>query len=518
MSNGRKLIIAIACVAAVCLVGLGAFLGIRSYNSRVYAEKINSGNRYYNAGDYANAVLAYQNAININSSGTEAYAGLARAYSAQGFANLAQDVLRNGVNATGNVQLRVMLTGVEEQNADKAVALQMELNRPLMRLVGSMSYGDYAQVYTIEVVSKSNNSVTVHIPEMGAELVFTNSSSQPAAVRGGTVSADAVPQEVHLDDIGLLFGGQTPVSFSELEQMDLEELLLTPSSSGEVNYIVSFVDGGCEVSVASDESGEIRSGAWNSIVPVNAIENAGGDDESDDENIEGIPCTGRVVNAVDGNSVDDVRIQFFPTDGGELVCETVTDAIGNYTADLPTGQYRVILSRDGYIEEEQDLYIGSYSEQVFQDYTISPEIAMGEIRIVLSWGSAPRDLDSYLYGTADNGSEMYVSFTNKNCYGSDALMASLDIDQTNGYGPETTTIYNPNGKYYFHVVDFNLTGFINQSGATVTVYLPGQSPRVFQVTDGIMHENTWDVFVLDHGEIKPAVDLSDYINMVDGYK
>ena len=139
---------------------------------------------------------------------------------------------------------------------------------------------------------------------------------------------------------------------------------------------------------------------------------------------------------------------------------------------------------------------------------------MGEVRIVLSWGSTPRDLDSYLYGTADNGSDMYVSFTNKNCYGSDALMASLDIDQTNGYGPETTTVYNPNGVYYFRVVDFNQTGFIGQSGATVTVYLPGQSPRVFQVSDGIMHENAWDVFVLDHGEIKPAEDLSDYVNMI----
>jgi hypothetical protein len=68
--------------------------------------------------------------------------------------------------------------------------------------------------------------------------------------------------------------------------------------------------------------------------------------------------------------------------------------------------------------------------------------------------------------------------------------------------------------YYFRVVDFNQTGFIGQSGATVTVYLPGQSPRVFQVSDGIMHENAWDVFVLDHGEIKPAEDLSDYVNMI----
>ena len=304
-----------------------------------------------------------------------------------------------------------------------------------------------------------------------------------------------------------------PVSFNDLQQLNLEELTLTPPSAGEGYYLVSFIDGGCEVSVASDASGEIAAGAWNSIVPVNAIESAGGDDESDEE-IEGIPCTGRIVSAVDGSPVDGVRMQFYPTNGSEPAGETVTDSAGNYTVDLPAGQYKVLLSHEGYIEGEQDLYIGAYSEQVFQDYTISPEIAMGEVRIVLSWGSTPRDLDSYLYGTADNGSDMYVSFTNKNCYGSDALMASLDIDQTNGYGPETTTVYNPNGVYYFRVVDFNQTGFIGQSGATVTVYLPGQSPRVFQVSDGIMHENAWDVFVLDHGEIKPAEDLSDYVNMI----
>ena len=513
MSNGRKVIIAIACVAALCLVGLGAFLGIRSYNSKVYAEKINSGNRYYNAGDYANAVLAYQNAIKLNANGTEAYAGLARSYSAQGFDLLALEALQNGVSETGNIQLRVMLTGMENQDADKAGTVRTNLNISLMQRIASMSYRDYAQVYAIETVSGTNNSVTVHVPEMGADLVFRNSALQPTAVRNGTVSPDAVPEEIHLDDIGLLFGGQMPVSFDDLQQLNLEELTLTPPSTGEGYYLVSFIDEGCEVRVASDESGEIAAGAWNSIVPVNAIESAGGDDESDEE-VEGIPCTGRIVSAVDGSSVDGVRMQFYPTDGSELVCDTVTDAIGNYTASLPAGQYKVILSRDGYIEEEQDLYIGAYSEQVFQDYSISPEIAMGEVRIVLSWGSTPRDLDSYLYGTADNGSDMYVSFTNKNCSGSDGPMASLDIDQTNGYGPETTTVYNPNGVYYFRVVDFNQTGFIGQSGATVTVYLPGQTPRVFQVSDGIMHENAWDVFVLDHGEIKPAEDLSDYVNMI----
>lgn len=518
MSNGRKVIIAVACVAAVCLVGLGAFLGIRSYNSRVYAEKINSGNRYYNAGDYANAVLAYQNAIKVNANGTEAYAGLARSYSAQGFHSLALEALQNGVSETGNVQLRVMLTGMENQDSDKAGAVRTNLNISLMQLIASMSYRDYAQVYAIETVSSTNNSVTVHVPQMGAELVFRTSPSQPSAVRNGTVSPDAVPEEIHLDDIGLLFGGQMPVSFNDLQRLNLEELTLTPPSAGEGYYHVSFIDGGCEVSVASDASGEIAAGAWNSIVPVSAIESAGGDDESDDEEIEGIPCTGRIVSAVDGKAVDNVRIQFFPSDGSELVCDAVTDAIGNYTASLPAGQYKVILSRDGYIEEEQDLYIGAYSEQVFQDYTISPEIAMGEIRIVLSWGSTPRDLDSYLFGTADNGSEMFVSFRNKNCYGSDTLMASLDIDQTNGYGPETTTIYNPNGVYYFIVHDFNETSFISQSGATVTVYLPGQSPRVFQITDGIMHENAWDVFVLDHGELKPAEDLSSSIGTRYSYK
>ena len=61
------------------------------------------------------------------------------------------------------------------------------------------------------------------------------------------------------------------------------------------------------------------------------------------------------------------------------------------------------------------------------------------------------------------------------CEGRDGLLAELDVDDTNGYGPETITLNDLNGVYTYSVVDYRTTGTLQQYGATVKVYLPGKS-------------------------------------------
>lgn len=77
------------------------------------------------------------------------------------------------------------------------------------------------------------------------------------------------------------------------------------------------------------------------------------------------------------------------------------------------------------------------------------------------------------------------------------------MDDTNGYGPETITLNDLNGVYTYSVVDYRTTGTLQQYGATVKVYLPGKSaPTVITLDPNAGVENVWEVFELDHGELK----------------
>jgi uncharacterized protein YfaP (DUF2135 family) len=131
------------------------------------------------------------------------------------------------------------------------------------------------------------------------------------------------------------------------------------------------------------------------------------------------------------------------------------------------------------------------------DFVISPELEEGQIRIVLEWGATPRDLDSYLLGTASDGLDVEVYYGSRINSG----VAELDVDDMDGYGPETTTIYDIHGTYRFVVSDFNGTGAMGQSEATVKIYMPGESAPT-TVSVPAEAQNSWTVCTINDGELE----------------
>ena len=119
---------------------------------------------------------------------------------------------------------------------------------------------------------------------------------------------------------------------------------------------------------------------------------------------------------------------------------------------------------------------------------------------MLEWGESPRDLDSHLTGTTDSGTYVHTDFTHKTETSGETLLAQLDVDDTSGYGPETTTIYEPNGVYEFYVVDFTQSGTMSSSGATVKIYCGNETPVVINICEGL--QNLWRVCRIDHGEVQ----------------
>lgn len=79
---------------------------------------------------------------------------------------------------------------------------------------------------------------------------------------------------------------------------------------------------------------------------------------------------------------------------------------------------------------------------VVQNLVLSP---LGVITLVLTWGVSPRDLDLHASGPDGSGGRFHVAFYDMN----PVPHASLDVDDTSSFGPETVTINvtSPGGSF-----------------------------------------------------------------------
>jgi hypothetical protein len=102
--------------------------------------------------------------------------------------------------------------------------------------------------------------------------------------------------------------------------------------------------------------------------------------------------------------------------------------------------------------------------------SLSPLLLEGEMRFVLNWGDKPSDLDSHLNTPAIGGEPHHVYY---NSPGSSTSIpyAALDYDVTQGFGPETTTIYQLEpGTYQYYIQNFSQTPPITESQAILQIY------------------------------------------------
>jgi hypothetical protein len=217
------------------------------------------------------------------------------------------------------------------------------------------------------------------------------------------------------------------------------------------------------------------------------------------EAIEGV--SGKVIDASSGQTVSNVRMSF--RKGTQVVgvvdATTTTDRKGIYDLPLEDGEYRVTISKAGYTTETFELHVTGGVPDPSQ-FTISGTLRVGEIRIVLEWGARPPDLDSYLTGRLDDGTSVSTSYTHRQSYNrNNELVADLDVDDTNGFGPETTTIYQTAGSFEFRVEDYGRTRGLSASGAQVKVYVGNETPVIIDVPQGLV--NNWVVCRIDHGAV-----------------
>lgn len=196
----------------------------------------------------------------------------------------------------------------------------------------------------------------------------------------------------------------------------------------------------------------------------------------------------------------------FQKDGASSVKAT-TDSTGKVNISNPLGvddaSVTMIARKDGY----SSMVVTCPCDDFV--YAISPTMReLDGMRIVLSWGAEPLDIDAHLL-YADE----HIFWDKKT--GNDA---HLDVDDTDGFGPETVTITKKHHglKYVYAVHDFsaydngkpgNTNDLSKISSAKVFIYIGSTLIKTYEVpktTPGTM----WLPFYIDeNGNI---VDINEF--------
>lgn len=192
---------------------------------------------------------------------------------------------------------------------------------------------------------------------------------------------------------------------------------------------------------------------------------------------------GHVVDATTDKALPGAQICIHDSEQ----CATA-DATGNYTITnvAATTEQVLEVTASGYTTVTQP-FITAPGETHTQNFALSPQLAAGELRIVLMWGENPKDMDSHLWVP---GSQPYHVKHDATGTQNEFPFATLDVDDRESHGPETITISQlVTGTYTYAVHHYEGVGSIATSEARVRVY--GATGQVVEYTPPADQDGLW---------------------------
>lgn len=219
----------------------------------------------------------------------------------------------------------------------------------------------------------------------------------------------------------------------------------------------------------------------------------------------GASIQGKVFNAINGAVVSDANVNIRKGwnnyESAYCTSGTKTDSTGYFELCTMFGNYTVEVSKDGYIVGYFNVISVMDEAGSYETMVLTPVLDENEYRIILTWGDIPRDLDSHLtYYDNTGAKKMHVYYSNKIGSINGVTVASLDVDDTSGYGPETITMtlkadYLSNGEFYrYSVYNFSSEASITTSDAIVRLYAGNSLIDTYSVPTTSRTGNVWKVF------------------------
>lgn len=501
-------LIPVVLIALICIGAAGVML-LQGNSAKDYSALILQAQQATDSGDYDAAIAAYEKAIKLDNQEIRAYRGLAELHIMMGQPEEALKIGQRYRDATGDVtlenkyseEIRELMQNDNQQESsvdDIKLSLvgqkenlpseEVSLNTSLLSFLSGASYADYEKTYGTATIDYSGNGSVLTYAQAPVVCSYLATDGTVRVDDTGKPFSNSVPTAVSLTDLSSLLVGMTgSISLDVLKAVP--ELSDARLISEDRENVVEFTVNCCKVQITCDENGTIQStDAWNEITIIAPVQETGS-----------CALSGTVQDATTGEGVSEAKLLFrkgIDNTTGSVEQELESDYTGEYKLDLDSGDYTVEIQADGYITEYFSITVYSWFTSDEEDFTISPELEEGQIRIVLEWGAAPMDLDAHLFGTSSSGEFIAVNFMDM----AEEGVASLDVDDMNGYGPETITINDVGGDYYFGVNDYGSTGTMAQSGATVKIYMPGESqPTIVYVPAEV--ENLWLVCEIHDNQV-----------------
>lgn len=211
--------------------------------------------------------------------------------------------------------------------------------------------------------------------------------------------------------------------------------------------------------------------------------------------------SGVVTNAKNGSPLSGVSIKARKgsnVKSGNVYTSTTSASDGKYSIKLPAGNYTIEASKNGFITSYSN--VTSTGAPVSLSISISENLTSGEMRIVLTWGETPSDLDSHLRFNS-GGSDYHIYYSSKTATFGSSNSVKLDVDDTTSYGPETITISNPEAaEYTYYVHKFSSSGTLAESEARVTVYRGNAQIATYEIPRNATGVD-WYVFKIVNGRV-----------------
>jgi hypothetical protein len=193
---------------------------------------------------------------------------------------------------------------------------------------------------------------------------------------------------------------------------------------------------------------------------------------------------------------------------GDLVAGTaVTGSTGLAVfPSLPAGAYTLSVAAPGMIPAQVP-GVGVVADTVTRRaVALSPVLSAGQTRIILTWAPAPNDLDAHLVGPDGGGGTFHVYSRNPFTPDSATADVRLDVDATEGFGPETITIREQfSGTYCFSVENLSGEVPLAVSGAKVRVFRGSEEVAAFSAPGTTA--SVWNVFRMS-GDVITSVNTT----------
>ncbi len=193
---------------------------------------------------------------------------------------------------------------------------------------------------------------------------------------------------------------------------------------------------------------------------------------------------GRIIDAISGNPISNAKIKLrtgWGAESGDHIVDLrgediaiYTDSTGSFSLKMFQGNYTLEIEKEGYITAFYNaVAIPENNKDIV--YAISPVLPENEYRIIVTWGQTPRDIDSHLTYFNYGGQAFHVYYSNPTAIINGRKIAKLDVDDVNGYGPETITIdvddeIINNGEFRYSLYNFSNEELLSKSDACIKIY------------------------------------------------